>query len=208
MPRIRIHFSKTGYACFVSHLDLPMLFGRAARRAGLTPEFTQGFSPHPKLTLGPPLPVGVAALREPADFWFSQWSDDLLGRWRLNLPAGIDIIGAVEADGPPLNKLCSAAEYLIKPICGVSPNEISDVLTPMLEEHHALYGIAESGGDLLVSSGELERCGVSFMVKGLVSSGVIPGWRGLRISRTAVGGWSAEERRVIPLMEGLLHEQE
>ncbi|MDR3353451.1 MAG: TIGR03936 family radical SAM-associated protein [Synergistaceae bacterium] len=207
MSRIRIHFSKTGYACFISHIDLPMLFGRAARRAGLATEFTQGFSPHPKLALGPPLPVGVSALREPAEFWFSLWNDDLSERWRLNLPDGIDIIGACETDGPSLNKLCSAAEYLIRPVCGASPREIADVLGPLLEGHGALYDISERDGGLSVSSGDLERSGVSFMVKGLVSSGVKPGWRGLRLSRMAVGGWSAEEHRVIPLTEVFWHEQ-
>ncbi|MDR1482441.1 MAG: TIGR03936 family radical SAM-associated protein [Synergistaceae bacterium] len=208
MSRIRIHFSKKGYACFVSHIDLPMLFGRAARRAGLHPEFTQGFSPHPKLALGPPLPVGVIALREPADFWFSEWNDDLLERWKRSLPAGIDIVGANEAEGPSLNKLCTAAEYSIKSICDASLREIVDVLRPLLGSRNALYDIEERGEELSISSGDLERCGVSLMVKELVSSGVIPGWRGLRISRSAVGGWSEAEHRVIPLMEGFEHGQE
>jgi hypothetical protein len=146
--------------------------------------------------------VGVIALREPADFWFSQWNDDLSERWRRGLPAGIDIVDAVEAEGTSLTKLCTAAEYSIKSVCGASPNEIANVLKPLLGGHNALYGIEERGEELLISSGDLERCGVSLMVKELISSGVVPGWRGLRISRLAVGGWSEAEHRVISLMEG------
>jgi hypothetical protein len=201
MPRIRIHFSKTGYACFISHVDLPTLFGRSARRAGLIPEQTQGFSPHARHALCPPLPVGVVALREPADFWFSAWDPESMERWRRCLPDGIDIVDAREVDGASLNKLCTAAEYSIEPADGGRIPEIAGVIGPLLDTHGALRDIAARERSLLVSAGDLERCGVSRMVKELISEGVVSGWSELRISRTAVGAWSAEKHRVIPLTE-------
>ena len=64
MPRIRIIFEKKGWITFLNHLDLPVLFSRAARRAGLSQEFTQGFSPHPHISLGPALAAGVEGVQE------------------------------------------------------------------------------------------------------------------------------------------------
>ncbi|MDR3321541.1 MAG: TIGR03936 family radical SAM-associated protein, partial [Synergistaceae bacterium] len=167
MSRLRIHFSKSGFACFISHLDLPMLFGRAARRAGLRAEMTQGFSPHPRLALCPPLPVGVIALSEPADFWFEAWDGDSLSRWGEALPPGIEILDAREVDGLSLNKLCSAASWSIESLFGVEPAAIAEVLASALGEMGALLRAEARGGTAFVAAGDLERCGPSFMVKRL-----------------------------------------
>ncbi|MGD0621341.1 MAG: TIGR03936 family radical SAM-associated protein [Thermacetogeniaceae bacterium] len=67
MPRYRIEYSKTGGARWLSHLELIRTFIRALRRSGLPLAFSQGFNPHPKLSYGPSLGVGVAGLREYLD---------------------------------------------------------------------------------------------------------------------------------------------
>jgi hypothetical protein len=205
MTRIRIHFAKTGYACFISHLDLPMLFSRAARRAGLVPELTQGFSPHPRLVLCPPLPVGTVGVNEPADFWFAEWGEGTLARWRDFLPRGIDITDAREiADDntPSLNKLCTAASYMFEPLAGADPEAIADILESALRENGAFLAASVTPGAVLVASCDLERSGLSFMVKRLAESGAVSGWGGLAITRMAVGSWNEEAGRVISLTEG------
>ena len=202
MPRLRIHFSKKGYACFISHIDLPMLFGRAARRAGLRSEQTQGFSPHPRLALCPPLPVGVVGLREPADFWFEAWGGESLGRWRAHMPDGIEILSAhAVVDGVSLNKLCRAASYTIEPLNGANVGAMSRVLGEYLGEANVLLDIGASEGRVLVSANDLEKYGPSRMVSKLVESGLIGGWSDVAVARTAVGGWDGERREVIPLTE-------
>jgi hypothetical protein len=205
VTRIRIHFAKKGYACFISHLDLPMLFSRAARRAGLVPELTQGFSPHPRLALCPPLPVGTAGANEPADFWFAEWGEGFLARWRASLPAGIDITDAREvadAGAPSLNKLCSAASYLFEPLSGADPAAIADILESALRENGAFLAASVTPGAVLIASCDLERSGLSFMVKRLKESAAVSGWDGLAITRMAVGRWDDEAGRVISLTEG------
>lgn len=202
MARIRIHFSKKGYACFISHIDLPMLFGRAARRAGLLPEQTQGFSPHPHLALGPPLPVGVTALCEPADFWFVAWDDAALGRWNDHLPVGVEILRGEIVDGVSLHKLCTAAAYRIEPQPGgADAGEIASALEGTLREAGALLRAYAADGVAYVCARDLERCGPSRMVKDLIALGVVAGWSDLDIARTAVGSWHAETEKVIPLTE-------
>jgi hypothetical protein len=201
MPRVRIHFCKGGYASFISHLDLPMLFSRAAARAGLRMEMTQGFSPHPRLALGPPLPVGVVGLNEPADFWFAEWDGDSLTKWRRRLPEGIGISSAVPADGVSLNKLCGAASYIIEPRGDAPLSGIAGAIEATLRDGGALLSVCVLGGEVRVSSSELERCGPSRMVRDLVSSGLISGWGDLSIVRAAVGRWDPDGMRVIPLTE-------
>jgi radical SAM-linked protein len=65
--RIRMKFSKTGRIRFLSHLDFMTLFHRAAVRAGVAIAFSQGFNPHPKISFGPALPVGMESESEYLD---------------------------------------------------------------------------------------------------------------------------------------------
>lgn len=187
MPRVRMIFSKTGPASFISHIDLPIIFGRAVRRAGLGPEMTQGFSPHQRIALGPPLPVGVEGLQEPSDMWTLKWRDDSEAALREAMPRGIYVIGArVIPDGRSLSKLIVSAEYEIRFAVGVSVRPASSAIAEMLEEAEA-GSCQEEGETLRVTvERELERCGPSRMVARMIESGAIDGWRSVMIKRTNV----------------------
>lgn len=198
---MRVHFAKTGLACFISHIDLPMLFGRAARRAGLKPEQTQGFSPHPRLALGPPLPVGVVGLREPAEFWFDRWDEGALDAWRFVMPRGIALLEAYAVGGVSLNKLCTAASYEVRLPEGSDPATASAHLNAVLGERGALLRMEIADDTIRLSSTDLERCGPSFMVRTLADADPNLGWRSLGFVRTAVGLWSEAEGNVTPLTE-------
>ncbi len=54
-------FEIKGLARFLSHAETLRLFCRALRRAGLKMRFSQGFNPHPRLSLPLPRSVGVEA---------------------------------------------------------------------------------------------------------------------------------------------------
>lgn len=90
----RVTYSKEGPVRFISHLDLIRLWQRTFRRAGLAVRMSQGFSPHPLISFGPPLPLGVAALREMLDVALDQRQDLSRARERIQnaLPEGIHII--------------------------------------------------------------------------------------------------------------------
>ena len=68
MRRVRILFSKTGKAKYLSHLDLLRTFQRVFLRAGLKLRHTVGFNPHPYLNFALPLPVGTESVCEMLDF--------------------------------------------------------------------------------------------------------------------------------------------
>jgi len=66
MQRIRwmIEFTIAGDLKFISHHDTLRMFRRATARAGLPVRFTEGFNPHPRMTIPLPRPVGVASEAE------------------------------------------------------------------------------------------------------------------------------------------------
>jgi uncharacterized protein (DUF2344 family) len=199
MTRVRIHFSKRGRALFVPHAELPILFTRAARRAGLGMELTQGFTRRPKTEFGPPLPVGVVGLREPAEFWFEDWDGSSLERWRRFMPEGFGVLRADGTGGVSLNKLCRAASYIIEPMRSVSLQEASRVLDAEFGEFGAILSLKTDGGGILISVTDLERTGASKMVKALAAASLVSGWNELSITRTAVGIWDAGITEVVPL---------
>lgn len=68
MSEMRLVFQKIGRAKYLSHLDVMRTFNRAFIRAGFPLKFSQGFNPHPRLSVAHPLPVGVEGYAELLDF--------------------------------------------------------------------------------------------------------------------------------------------
>lgn len=64
---VRVRFSKTGRAKFISHLDLNRTMTRALRRAALPIWYTEGFNKHPYVTFAAPLSLGYEGLSEYMD---------------------------------------------------------------------------------------------------------------------------------------------
>ncbi len=67
MRSVRIWFSKTGTAKYISHLDLTRCLIRAFRRTDIPLWYTEGFNPHPHLVFGLSLPLGAEGLEETLD---------------------------------------------------------------------------------------------------------------------------------------------
>ena len=96
MFRLRVRFYRGEELKFISHLDTIRLWVRALRRAGIPLEYTEGFSPHPKISLAVPLSVGVTANNELMDISITKvvsphWFMDTVNR---QLPAGLKVLEA------------------------------------------------------------------------------------------------------------------
>jgi radical SAM-linked protein len=87
-------FNKSGRIRFLSHLDFMTLFHRCASRAGIPLAFSQGFNPHPKISFGPPLAVGMESEAEYVDLETDPLIDLLSVTKDLNavLPEGVRIL--------------------------------------------------------------------------------------------------------------------
>ena len=64
----RLLFSKTGRAKYISHLDLMRTFQRAFARAHIEIKHTEGFHPHPFVSIALPLSVGYSSQCEILEF--------------------------------------------------------------------------------------------------------------------------------------------
>lgn len=64
----RLLFSKTGRAKYISHLDLMRTFQRAFARAQIAIKHTEGFHPHPFVSIALPLSVGYSSQCEILEF--------------------------------------------------------------------------------------------------------------------------------------------
>lgn len=98
MREVRLKFSKTGQAKYISHLDTNRVFSRAFSRAKVNLWYTEGFNPRPYMSFSLPLSLGVESLCENVDIRITDdMSDDELKK-RMNdaLPVGIRIIDVYE----------------------------------------------------------------------------------------------------------------
>ena len=93
MYRMNLLFAKKGMIRFISHLDLMRLFSRAIRRAGLPVKMTEGFSPHPKLSINRALKLGLESDNELASIFLTQEVSpaDFMKRLQEQLPEGVII---------------------------------------------------------------------------------------------------------------------
>lgn len=126
MYKIRICFSKTGCSKYVSHLDLMKTLQRTFRRGGIDISYSQGFNPHPIMSIAHPLPLGVEGLCEYMDISVDSKPDYEELKIKMNnaLPQDIRVHFVTDAERP-LNELVRAeysADIVLK-------NEISDVNT-------------------------------------------------------------------------------
>ncbi|MFC1607384.1 TIGR03960 family B12-binding radical SAM protein [Candidatus Latescibacterota bacterium] len=111
--RFRIKFAKRNTVRYMSHLDFVRMFDRAMRRAGIPVAYSQGFHPHPKISFGLPLPLGMLSFAEYADFSLKTPFPSIENVLGKELRGGFDIIGirSISQQAESLNSLVSLSEY-------------------------------------------------------------------------------------------------
>jgi radical SAM-linked protein len=136
MQRLRIRFSRGPEVKFISHLDLIRLWQRALHRAGIPLAYSQGFSPHPQLSLAAPLAVGTTSQAELMDVFCakpvsSHWLSSALSQ---QLPAGINILEVFPAPltQPSLQSLVRYAEYEVEVATEKEREDVESALNQLL----------------------------------------------------------------------------
>ena len=130
MYKIRICFSKTGYSKYVSHLDLMKTLQRTFRRGGIDISYSQGFNPHPIMSIAHPLPLGVEGFNEYMDISVDTKPnfEELKIKMNNSLPQDIRVHSVFNADSP-LNILVRAeytADIVLK-------NRVSDLDSKIID---------------------------------------------------------------------------
>lgn len=94
MRELRIRFSKTGQAKYISHLDTNRVFSRAFARSKINLYYTEGFNPHPYMSFSLPLSLGVESLCENVDIRILDdiSNEEIKERMNESLPVGIRVV--------------------------------------------------------------------------------------------------------------------
>lgn len=129
-----IYFEKSGYIKYTSHLDMMRLFKRIIRKTGIKLAYSQGFNPHPKMSLALPLALGYTGKNEILEIETTEEYDTVCIAQMLNdsMPEGIKILAVGTIERPEENQrnrtIASqvyAADYMIEVPLGSA--EFSDI---------------------------------------------------------------------------------
>lgn len=102
---------------YISHLDFIRCFHRAVRRSPLQFVFSQGFNPHPVMTVAQPLSVGVTSESEYMKVGFDgdYECDYIVNSLNKVMPPGFTVYAAMRLEGkePDITKL-DRAVYVVE----------------------------------------------------------------------------------------------
>lgn len=100
MYRIRLQYTKSKEATWISHLDLMRVFERALKRANINVKHSEGFNPRPELVFAHPLSVGIESDCELCEILLNEFYEEAVIVKMLNstLPSGIAVLSAKYVD--------------------------------------------------------------------------------------------------------------
>ncbi|MBW4720846.1 TIGR03936 family radical SAM-associated protein [Saccharothrix obliqua] len=133
MQKLRLRYAKRGRLRFTSHRDIARTFERALRRAGVPMAYSQGFSPHPKVSWVGAAPTGVASEAEYVEVQVVEPVEPEALRTALDtvLPPGLDVLEVVEARGGTLPERIEASTWQVE-LPGVSPQRLTEAVSAFL----------------------------------------------------------------------------
>ena len=116
VQRIRLRYAKRGPLRFTSHRDFARAFERALRRAAVPIAFSQGFTPHPKISYASAAPTGVGSEAEYLEIGLQAEADPEQLRAALDaaLSPGLDVLDAVVAREGSLADRIDASRWRIE----------------------------------------------------------------------------------------------
>tara|TARA_B100001123_G_scaffold443919_2_gene591348 strand:- start:4588 stop:5286 length:699 start_codon:yes stop_codon:yes gene_type:complete len=133
--RIRARFCKGERVRHISHLDVLRYWERAIRRAELPLLYSQGFTPHPKITFAAPLPLGFIGEGEIVEVLLEErvslerFAADLKSQTTADLE--LCEVGEVSLGLPALPTLLRWADYRIG-LGGITPEDASEAAKAFL----------------------------------------------------------------------------
>ncbi|MBI4216723.1 MAG: DUF2344 domain-containing protein [Chloroflexi bacterium] len=136
LQRLRVTFSRGAELKFITHLDLMRLWERALRRAGVGLAYSEGYTPHPRISLAAPLAVGVTSEGELMDVYLERRlaPSQFQSLMQPQLPVGIKILSLQEIGVavPSLQSMVRAAEYRVEMESPLSPPEVEEAIAALL----------------------------------------------------------------------------
>ncbi|MBP5529231.1 MAG: DUF2344 domain-containing protein [Lachnospiraceae bacterium] len=113
---LRFKFKKYGPIVYIGHLDIMRFFQKAIRRSNIDAAYTEGFSPHLKLSFAQPLSVGVETDGDYFDLEMNTLPDlsTLVSEMNKQCVDGIEILNVTLLNSDVENGMSSvkAADYI------------------------------------------------------------------------------------------------
>ena len=132
--RLRVWFRKGERLRYISHLDVLRAWERSLRRAELPLSYSQGFTPHPKLAFGSPLPMGFASESEVMDVTLDERVElpEFISRLAKETTEDLALLRAEEvaANSPPPQSVMLWADYRLS--LPVEPEQAAGVVREFL----------------------------------------------------------------------------
>jgi len=116
VSRWRIAYEKGASVRHISHLDIVRAVNRALAASGLPVVYSHGYNPHPKVSFGPPLPVGATGGAEffDVDLASPVTKEEIERRFARGLPSGLRLVRVVATpNGQSGSSDVAAVEYEI-----------------------------------------------------------------------------------------------
>lgn len=115
--KIRVRFSKQGQMKFIGHLDMVRYFQKVMRRAEVDVIYSEGFSPHQKMSFAAPLSVGVISKGEYFDMEVNstQSSEEMIRRINAENVEGVEVLSykLLPEHAKNAMSIVAGADYLI-----------------------------------------------------------------------------------------------
>ncbi len=177
-----IRFKVQGKMIFLSHAETLRIFQRVCVRAGIEIRHTQGFNPHPKMSLPLPRPVGVESDEELLVLQVSHGQNEVQIKAGLceQLPEGIELVSVTCDEANKSYQPCSAT-YILK----LQSQYLNGTLKPRIESlltskslfvvrtsHHGTRGKITESKEVNVRPflKSIELCGNDIVVECNISS--------------------------------------
>lgn len=149
MLRLRITYGRGEAVKYISHLDMMRFWERAFRRAHLPLAMSQGFHPHPRISVAAPLPVGVTSGGELMDVHLDEAvaPDEALRRLHAQLTPGFDLLNAepVPEEQPSLQALVRYSEYLVDVETDLPADEVERLIRRVLAKAELPWELTRDG---------------------------------------------------------------
>ncbi len=125
VQRVRLRYAKRGPLRFTSHRDFARAFERALHRAVVPIAYSQGFTPHPKVSYASAAPTGVASEAEYLEIGLRARvePDELARALDAALSPGLDVVEAVEAGPGSMADRIDGSLWRIE-LPGVAPDKL------------------------------------------------------------------------------------
>jgi len=116
------------------------LWQRALKRAGISLAYSEGFNPHPRMSLAAPLALGITSEAELMDIVLAKWvtPHTFTSAISQQLPPGIDILQVyqIPLPMPSLQSQVRYAEFKVELETENGQEDIESALTSLLSLEH------------------------------------------------------------------------